>query len=438
LPWATTLTITNIESKIPMIISHLEVEARVTKMKNDAEIKASASSSAYDDEKATLTHQLTLPSVKQSASSSRYDTPAPSSPSSSFPYSPSTPAAPSSDISSIPNGAMDIDINQNLPEITASLPNSIPRDSSGSLASFNQTEHQESTHSESEMTPDATRQPIKLTLGPSTLTRVFARSPLPEGLYTSETSSSTPSEGGLRASVVIKPDPEAPIMVSNEPFLVSSDPPIFPSNLIQRQPTPEIKAEEKKVKIGGDKKRPMKKRPETPSMAPSYLKNANMKQRRANMLEKAKVKLAKLAQTLTAEEAATFGIGRFRDFPIDPKWEDTTSATAPALGDEEPVVLEEITSGIGLWRKPNPVELKKLHQEQEQIERLLMEGVDDEKILTGYLSHQLEALDSQFAAVTEQFTDCTEGLIRTSHEIEVLRQIEEAMNPEEDEDSQEF
>lgn len=70
-------------------------------------------------------------------------------------------------------------------------------------------------------------------------------------------------------------------------------------------------------------------------------------------------------------------------------------------------------------------------EEDDQIEKLLMEGISEEAIIEGYLDHRLDALDSHYNAIAEQFTDYSSGLVRTSADAELHRDIEERVPDEE-------
>lgn len=142
-------------------------------------------------------------------------------------------------------------------------------------------------------------------------------------------------------------------------------------------------------------------RPNSRNFAPAYVKNAAVKERRAKQVRRAKVRLARLAQSLSSEEAAMFGLEAYRTMEVDPA---DGQVADQAVGRKE---------------------------EDDQIEKLLMEGISEEAIIEGYLDHRLDALDSHYNAIAEQFTDYSSGLVRTSADAELHRDIEERVPDEE-------
>lgn len=283
-------------------------------------------------------------------------------------------------------------------------------------------------------TPPA-RQPLRVKLGPSTLSRIFATVP-------SSNSESSPSNDTqtLRApnseplnriphnENALGPNSVEPVLLDSSSSITMCAP-TTSSESSQSPDTSKLSVhmetdvdDKKKVKVQEEKPNVKRVRQNAPNFAPAYVKNATVKARRMIMIQRAKAKLAKLAETLTTEEADTFGLGRFKTMPIDPKWEDSEEIIM--IDGSEPLEEFKQVTKTQLFKTSNQATKHRINQEQEQIERLLMEGVSDDRILTGYFAHQLEALDSKFNAVTEQFTDCTEGLIRTSAEIEFLKHME--------------
>ena len=120
-----------------------------------------------------------------------------------------------------------------------------------------------------------------------------------------------------------------------------------------------------------------------------------MKAKRAEQVKRAKWRLAKLAHSLPPEEVQAFGLASFREMNYDPA---------------DPIAKEPANS-----------------EDDAQIEKLLMQGVNEENIIEGYLGTQLEALDSKYNAVTEYFIDDTHDHIRTSAEVAILQEMEAAL-----------
>lgn len=397
LPWTANLSLSNLEERLPMIVNHLEIEARVQAAKSKLEAQKEAATAAVH------TGAL-LPTVMSSSKKARDQE------TSSVPPSPmqrTLAPAPHPSISFEPaslTGSLLIQAPQ--PDFESAAPHSrhdrVKLEVSDELSLSSSTSTMPSSSSTASSTMDTTSSSesaetpaiakYAVRLGPSALSRFYpsepASTPAPEP--NAPTSSSAPLQASL---VLVKPELGAdgtPLGASNDSS-GSMDVDKKPMGL----PLP---PSGRRSKLKDQKHHP---RVLARSFAPAFLKSEALKARRAHSIRKVRRRLALLAHSLPAEQASEFGLAKFRDLPI-----------------EEEDEVEEVLTGQAL---------KTAEEEENQIERLLMDGASDDQIMTGYLGIQLEALDSHYNAVTEQYTNYTDALIRSPSEIAILEQMKSDM-----------
>lgn len=432
LPWTENLSLANLESKLPMILNHLEVEARVktAKMRIEAQEREAAAAAATrntsflptvsrSSKKTTKeTHFANVTSVPQSPSLTRL---APSAP--SMPQIPFEPASLSGSLliqAPLPNSTFNspaprmADTVKLEPETDLSLDSMDTQPSTAVSTTTSTTEIVSS--GETPIRSSGAKYTVRL--GSSPISRLFPSTP------TSTPANQSSSTNSLQESlIIVKPEIDAngrsigtpqttrnlmtpsASMPSRSPIVLN----ITASEGMEvDQKQPDFGPPPSTRRSGKDKKEKSLKRIPSRlvrSFAPAFMKNESIKSRRSNSLKKVKRRLSLLARSLTEEQAQEFGLSPFRSIPVEEEVEDQKMAVC------EKQVAEA---------------------EENQIERLLMEGASDEQILSGYLDIQLEALDSHYNAVTEQYTNYTDALIRTSDEIAILEQMKAELESDEE------
>lgn len=406
LPWTANLSLSNLKERLPMIVNHLEIEARVgaARMKLDAQKEAATAHAP----------STFLPTVMSSSKKARNDQEA-----SSVPPSPSQrtlASGPQRGISFEPislTGSVLIQAPQPgfdsatshsrhegvklevSDEISLSSSTSTMPSSSSTASSTMDT----TSASETSETPTSAKYAVRL--GPSSLSRFYPSTPtaaIPNAPAPTTPSSSSAS-APLQASVIlIKPELGADGTPVGSALNSASPAPSDGMDLDKKPIDFPLAPSSRRSKLKDQKPNP---RSLARSFAPAFLKSEAMKSRRAQSLRKVKRRLALLAHSLPEDQASEFGLSKFR-----------------ALSAEEEDEVEEIL----------PAHARKIAEEEEnQIERLLMDGASDDQIMTGYLGIQLEALDSHYNAVTEQYTSWSDALIRTPAEIALLEQMKADM-----------
>lgn len=367
LPWTTNLTQANLEEHIPMIVSHLEVEAKM-KAARQSWIAQTEPTATYSVSLPTITSR-TPKKTDASADQARVDRMEPIT---------------------LVEETVTIDETNSRPE-SAPFDSSAPAESAPDGAQS--TPPIAPTDARVPPPPPATSGPLAIKLTSSIAAYFHAPTDINSLAKSSHSVQST-------CSPVISPKSSlqlAQASASTAPIEPTAED-VKPVELLTQDEKKQVKkalgkkADKKTVKKA-DKQYP-------PNLAPSFVKLANVKARRAEQVRRAKIRLARLAHTLSADEAAMFGLEAYKTMDIDPEQ------------------LEQSDQIVG---KP---------EENDQIEKLLMEGVSEDAIIDGYLDHRLAALDSHFNAITEQFTDYSSSLIRSSADADLHRDIEQPLTEE--------
>lgn len=443
LPWAANLSLQNLEQKLPMVVNHLEAEARVHAAKLKLETLQQEA-----NESNTFASSVFLPVVQSSrkidpttkveeaaegANGNDQNLLAPNQPSIELfeqPLPTDSVIIQSTLLNQSQTTLVEVkqeltDENENVQTSTAPISTSIALSDSCAIVDPPISQSTTNTSPNSQPKPRFT-----VKLGPPTLSRYFS-SPV----TTLSDSNSSQSNPLLASVVIVKPEINENAAndqnAKRESILASEvkKDPNSPSTtpLVHRWSN-----NKKGMRLGC-------------SFAPAYVKNASTKTLRVHLMVRAKKRLAALARSLSEEDAASFNLLRFREVGSEGmdviSADDSTQQTQDGSQDGNDHFSgrgvemmdedsdETILMAAGFKAKP-----KGFDEEVIQIDKLLMEGATDDEILTGHLTSQLDAHNTHYDAVTEQYTNYEDSLIRTDEEVAIIEQMKAEMGSDDDEE----